>query len=205
MTTIMPHARPSVIRGADGSPLYSLSELEQRTGATRRQLQSWADAGAIESTPETQHGGTGNHRLFPRAELQIAAILTPLAAAGLTIGVLVRVGGILRQALDWEPGKVPRVPHYGAQYMKPGEHFEEGVPDIRRAIDRAMQRGSSWLAIACTREVLWLEAITDEDAKEDRKLPMNRRLDRLVTGTDHKAEVVVMVDLAARLAKLLDT
>src|SRR6516162_2393857 len=129
MSTITPHARPSVVRSANGTTLYSLGELEQRTGATRRQLQTWADAGAIESTPK--HRGTGNYRLFPLAELKIAAILVALAAAGLTIGVLVRVGGILRQALDfdWEPGKVPQVPHYGAQYMKPGEHFEEGVPD----------------------------------------------------------------------------
>jgi hypothetical protein len=202
--TTTPHARPSVVRSANGTTLYSLGELEQRTGATRRQLQTWTDAGAIESTPK--HGGTGNYRLFPVAELKIATILVPIAAAGLTIGVLTRISGVLRQAIDWGPGKVPQVPHYGAQYMKPGEHFEEGVPDIARAMDRAMQRGSSsWLAIACTREVLWLEAITDEDAKEDRKLAMNQRLDRLVSSTDHRAEIVVMVDLTARLAKLLDT
>lgn len=69
--------------------MNTLADLERITGAKRRSLQLWADAGAIR--PEGQsHAGTGRHRLFSDDETRVAAILAIIASRQIAIGQLVK-------------------------------------------------------------------------------------------------------------------
>ncbi len=57
-------------------------------GATKRQVQLWSDAGAIQCFPETDRQGRGRQRLYPRSELPFAAMAAFLARYQIPIGMI---------------------------------------------------------------------------------------------------------------------
>jgi hypothetical protein len=158
--------------------LYRLVEVVRRTGAKRRAIQLWADGGVIFSTAESDRAGTGTHRLFEEMEVQIAALLVPLANLGLPIGILKRFAHIIRQALFSRlPGAVSAM-------------LEEGTPRIGRALSRAVRReGGNWLLFAYTPEWLHIEVATDENG------PISIDLDRFIPGGSDKNAVIVALNL----------
>ncbi len=80
---------------------YTLADIERLTGAKRRAVQLWADAGALKALPQSDRAGSGTHRQFPQKELEIAAILTPLARMGIPIGQLCRGSTVIRKLPLW--------------------------------------------------------------------------------------------------------
>jgi hypothetical protein len=80
---------------------YSLSDLARITGAKRRALQLWAEAGAILTQDGDIHGGRGTHRRYSRDEAIIACLLAPLSRVHqMPIGGLVEVGARVRGILS---------------------------------------------------------------------------------------------------------
>ncbi len=57
-------------------------------GATKRQVQLWSDAGAIQCFPETDRQGRGRQRLYPRSQLPFAATAAFLALYQIPIGMI---------------------------------------------------------------------------------------------------------------------
>ena len=57
-------------------------------GATKRQVQLWSDAGAIQCFPETDRQGRGRQRLYSRAELPFAAMAAFVARYQIPIGMI---------------------------------------------------------------------------------------------------------------------
>lgn len=62
--------------------------LADAVGATKRQVQLWSDAGAIQCFPETDRQGRGRQRLYPRSELPFAAMAAFLARYQIPIGMI---------------------------------------------------------------------------------------------------------------------
>ena len=77
---------------------FTLAEVARRTGASPRSIQLWANAGALRPVQGTKHAGTGRHRQFTEAEVEIAALLVPFASLGITIGKLARIADAIRRA-----------------------------------------------------------------------------------------------------------
>lgn len=80
----------------DETENYSLRDIVAITGAKPRSIQTWADAEAIIAVHDTDRAGSGTHRRFSRDEVELAAILAPLADFGVTIGGLRRCGKAYR-------------------------------------------------------------------------------------------------------------
>jgi hypothetical protein len=76
--------------------LYTLADLARATGAKRRSLQLWADAGAIMADQSTDRAGTGTHRRFPRDEAIIACVVHAFALHQIAIGELLRISMMVR-------------------------------------------------------------------------------------------------------------
>jgi len=67
--------------------------LADEVGATKRQIQLWTDAGALQAFPELQHRpGRGRQRLYPRSEIRYAAMAAELGRYQIPIG---RIAGAL--------------------------------------------------------------------------------------------------------------
>ncbi|RWF41855.1 MAG: hypothetical protein EOS65_10960 [Mesorhizobium sp.] len=79
---------------------FTLAELTALTGAKRRTVQLWAEAGAIKARAETERAGTGTHRRFDRTEAVVASMLASLSYLKMSIGELVQRGSDLRQWLE---------------------------------------------------------------------------------------------------------
>ena len=77
----------------------TLSEVAKVTGAKKRTIQVWADTGLIHPSNATSRRGTGVHRRFSEGEVKVAALLTPLANLGLTIGQLEWFAALFRDAV----------------------------------------------------------------------------------------------------------
>ena len=82
-------------------PIYTLADIERLTGAKRRAAQVWADARILQPVPESDRAGSGTHRRFTQKELEIAAVLAPLAGMGIPIGSLARVATVIRKLPLW--------------------------------------------------------------------------------------------------------
>ncbi|MCS3449552.1 hypothetical protein M2222_001627 [Bradyrhizobium elkanii] len=82
---------------------YSLRDLVEVTGAKRRSLQLWADAGVILAERGTQRAGTGTHRQFSRREAIVACIIRPLAERQIAIGELLALSDRIRLAIVMSP------------------------------------------------------------------------------------------------------
>jgi hypothetical protein len=67
---------------------YTLADLARVSGAKRRSLQLWADAGVIVPEKSTDRGGSGTHRQFSRKEAIIACIIHAFALHQVSIGEL---------------------------------------------------------------------------------------------------------------------
>ncbi|MHC2334471.1 DNA-binding transcriptional MerR regulator [Bradyrhizobium sp. USDA 4454] len=78
--------------------LYSLADLARITGAKRRSIQLWADAGVIVPEGDTDRAGTGTHRKFSRDEAIIACLIHPFAARQIAIGELIAISKSVRQS-----------------------------------------------------------------------------------------------------------
>ncbi len=76
---------------------YSLADLTRLTGAKRRSVQLWAEAGVILADPGTDRAGTGTHRKFSRQEAVIALVINPLAKLHISIGDLLKVADSVRR------------------------------------------------------------------------------------------------------------
>ena len=75
---------------------YTLADLVRVTGAKRRSLQLWADAGVILADRSTDRAGTGTHRRFPRDEAIIACVVHAFALHQIAIGELLRIAVMVR-------------------------------------------------------------------------------------------------------------
>jgi hypothetical protein len=174
---------------------FTLSEVVAKTGAKRRAVQLWADGGVIESTPETDRAGTGIHRSYRECEVQIAAMLVPLANMGVPIGVLRQIAGMIRPYVMVAP------------YFEPGEQFDTftgklqpGSRILARAIKRAVDgAGENFLCLAYANEYLWVDIKTDEQGPAC----INPRRD-FPDVPVRARPVVVVLDLTGLLHGLLD-
>jgi hypothetical protein len=81
---------------------YTLADLTKLTGAKRRTVQLWAEAGAIIADPGTDRAGTGTHRKFSHQEAIIALVINPLARLHVSIGDLLKVASSVRSAFNGE-------------------------------------------------------------------------------------------------------
>ena len=73
--------------------------LADAVGATKRQIQTWTDAGILLCRPETDRQGTGIRRKYPREQRAVAAFVTALSRFKLHIGELIVYAGHLRSWL----------------------------------------------------------------------------------------------------------
>lgn len=143
-----------MIEGVGAAVPYSLSEIARRTGGKPRSIQLWADGGVIQGAPETDRAGSGTHRMFDEQELQIAALLVPLARMGVPIGVLRAFSQVFRNALLL--GKV--------QELSPNHPLarDTSLSMTRLVLDRAARGdGQNYLLFAFSREKLWIDVTTD--------------------------------------------
>ena len=76
---------------------YTLADLERVTGAKRRSLQLWADAGVIQAEQGTNRAGTGRHRRFSREQAIVACIVRGFAERQMAIGELVTIAERIRE------------------------------------------------------------------------------------------------------------
>ncbi|MGY3550776.1 hypothetical protein ACVWZ4_006138 [Bradyrhizobium sp. USDA 4472] len=75
---------------------FSLSDLVEISGAKRRSLQLWADAGVIKAARSTDRAGTGVHRQYSRDEAIIACIIHGFALRQISIGELLAISEAVR-------------------------------------------------------------------------------------------------------------
>ena len=87
---------------------YTLADLTRITGARRRSVQLWAEAGVIKAAPATERAGTGTHRRFSRDEAIIACIVSAFARRQMPVGQLLRISAVLRGGLD-NPADYPEM------------------------------------------------------------------------------------------------
>lgn len=78
---------------------YTLADLARITGAKRRSVQVWAEAGALRADSGTERKGTGTHRRFSRDETMIACVLSAFAGMQVPIGQLIVLGDHFRTLL----------------------------------------------------------------------------------------------------------
>jgi hypothetical protein len=79
--------------------LYTLADVTRITGAKRRSVQLWAEAGVIKADLATERAGAGVHRSFDRNEVIIACVVNGVAVQGVPIGKLLKLSSNLRYAL----------------------------------------------------------------------------------------------------------
>jgi hypothetical protein len=79
---------------------FTLADLVEITGAKRRSVQLWAEAGALVADSGTERAGTGVHRRFNRREAIIANILSALSRLRISIGVMVSIADTTRWVMS---------------------------------------------------------------------------------------------------------
>jgi hypothetical protein len=89
--------------------LYTLADLTRITGAKRRTVQLWAEAGVIRARPATERGGTGVHRQFSIEEAFIACVMTAFVELRMGIGTLLKLSKLLRGTLKETPGLAEQI------------------------------------------------------------------------------------------------
>jgi hypothetical protein len=148
--------------------LYTLGDLERRSGVKRRILQIWGDSGVILPEGATAHAGKGIHRRFPASEVIIATLVKPLAAANIQIGHLAGLAGALRQALGLpNPGLAygtaePIPPALRGRFL--GMLYGQGVPTIEHALSRALRgEGENFLLVAYNSTSFVIGALEEDD------------------------------------------
>jgi hypothetical protein len=79
---------------------FTLADIVRVSGAKRRSIQLWADAGVIRAYTSTERRGTGTHRRFSRDEAIIASIINVFNRRQVAIGELQRLSHGLRKLLN---------------------------------------------------------------------------------------------------------
>jgi hypothetical protein len=82
---------------------FSLRELVEKTGLPPRGLQFWTDHQIILTDSPVVRPGRGVHRYYRPVEVQVAALLAPLAAAEVPAGVLQKFATVFRACLTNAP------------------------------------------------------------------------------------------------------
>jgi hypothetical protein len=83
--------------------LFSLREIAEKTGLPPRGLQFWTDHELLQCDNPVVRPGRGVHRYYRPVEVQIAALLAPLAAAEIPAGVLQKFAAVFRACLTSAP------------------------------------------------------------------------------------------------------
>jgi hypothetical protein len=149
---------------------HTLADLRKHTGLRVRTLQAWGDAGAIIAEGGSLHGGKGMRRQYRTGELIIAVLLRPCFEVGIPLGALVRLAGLMRQALalgpGWVRGTVEDVwrPQERSPALRRVAMYEPGAVPIRAALHRAvLGEGANYLFLAYNDEVIFAHPFTDAD------------------------------------------
>jgi hypothetical protein len=79
---------------------HSLADITRITGAKRRTLQLWAEAGVLLADETTERAGTGTHRQFDEKEAALATILTQLRPLRIPVGPLLEISSCIRKMLN---------------------------------------------------------------------------------------------------------
>ncbi|HEV2899394.1 MAG TPA: hypothetical protein VGX71_16480 [Pseudaminobacter sp.] len=146
---------------------FSLADLTRVTGAKRRSVQLWAEAGVIEAIPETERAGTGVHRTFSREEAIIACIITPLASMKISIGELKTLAKYVRELIKSEPGSIGQAVAGDPVYI---------------LFDRRLHSGKFRITIVAPAIVYSRSEEAFDGAYERTKGPVSRLVDRVVGG-----------------------
>jgi hypothetical protein len=170
---------------------WSLAQVAERSGAKPRSLQLWADGGVIETTPDTDRAGTGVHRQFQTCELQIAALLVPLAETGMRTAIVAKETGLHRASF------APRSATPGIKALV--EHMRDHR-EIIDALARAERgEGRNYLALAHVPDSIWAHVATDAAS------PVCIDPDRDFAEADlPKSAAIIILDLTKILGKLTD-
>ncbi len=127
---------------------WTLSKVVKVTGAKRRSVQLWADAGIIHAVEGTDRAGTGVHRRFDSNEVKLIGLLVPLAKWGVPIGWLRHFARSFRDAFKFDQEGATRS---RMEWM------------LARAFERAAAGdGKNYLVFAHSEKVLYFDIITDE-------------------------------------------
>lgn len=127
---------------------WTLSKVVEVTGAKRRSVQIWADAGIIHALEGTDRAGTGVHRRFDLNEVKLIALLVPLAKWGVPIGWLRAFARSFREAFQSDQEKQKRSIVTG---------------NFSRAFERAVAgEGRNYLVFGHSEKVLSFDVMTDE-------------------------------------------
>jgi hypothetical protein len=161
--------------------LHTLKDLAQRARLPRDVIQRWGNVGVLIAEEGSAHGGRGVRRRFQASEMVIATLLRSFARIDMPTGQLLRLSGVLRTALGLEPG------------MARGIHYEEGAPDMRRALLRgAYGQGDNFLVVALTATAVWIEPLTSEADN-----PVLWNVSSFFRTADmQQPEAVIVIDLA---------
>jgi hypothetical protein len=79
---------------------FTLADLVEITGAKRRSIQLWADAGVIVADRQTDRAGTGTHRRFGRDEAIVACVVHAFALHQVAIGELLVISSAVRNWMN---------------------------------------------------------------------------------------------------------
>jgi hypothetical protein len=171
---------------------YNLSELVRRTGAKRRAVQLWADGGVLEGTHSTNRAGTGVHRQFPTAEVQIAALIVPLANMGVPIGILKQFAAAVRPTITVAP------------WVSTETYEKSTLDNVTKGLGIAFKRatdgaGQNFLLFSYHADNAWIGAVSDLNGR----VCINPR-DDLKAFPAQSREAVVILDLTDLLGSLFD-
>jgi hypothetical protein len=171
---------------------YSLSELVSRTGAKRRAVQLWADGGVLEGIQATDRAGTGVHRQFPTAEVQIAALLVPLANMGVPIGILKQFAARVRPAITVVP------------WISTEAYEQSTLDKVTKGLGIAFKRatdgtGQNFLCFSYYADRGWLGAVSDMNGR----VCINPR-DDFEEFPAQSRKAVVILDLTDLLGSLFE-
>ena len=146
---------------------YTLSEIVKLTGAKRRSVQVWADAGFVLAVDGTDRAGTGVHRRFEIEEVRLIALLVPLARMGVPIGWLRYFATKFRESFQYESFQYESRKRSRAMKVKERERRK-----LARAFERAVEGdGHNYLLFTHGKNHLGFEVITDEKSPARVSLP----------------------------------
>ena len=165
----------------------TLADVVELTGAKRRSVQLWADAGIVRAVEGTDRAGTGVHRRFDTDEVKLIALLAPLARFGVPIGWLRAFAKSFREAFQFGAKRRARSP-------------TAEMAALARAFERAaVGEGENYLVFTHSRRVLIFEVITDEH--KPALIEPARVYEPEFAGQDKKA-VIGILNLNAILSEL---
>jgi hypothetical protein len=73
------------------------NSIANAIGATKRQVQLWTDAGALQCLPETDRQGSGRKRQYEPIELVVGGMIAAMARYQMPVGRLKQVAELVRE------------------------------------------------------------------------------------------------------------